>query len=85
MIEIFKDVPGFEGFYQVSNFGNVKSVERKYWRETSYHSGHWATRREKMLTPMPDKQRICPRKIDKRQWVYLMESTSISCIGISQS
>lgn len=60
MNEIFKDVPGFEGFYQVSNFGNVKSNERKYWRETSYHSGHWATRREKMLTPMPDKERICP-------------------------
>ena len=63
MNEIFKDVPGFEGIYQVSNFGNVKSVERKYWRETSYHSGHWATRREKMLTPMPDKERICPRQI----------------------
>lgn len=56
MNEIFKDVPGFEGLYQVSNFGNVKSVERIYWRETSYHSGHWATRREKMLTPMPDKE-----------------------------
>ena len=28
MIEIFKDVPNYEGIYQVSNFGNVKSVSR---------------------------------------------------------
>lgn len=60
MNEIFKDVPGFEGLYQVSNFGNVKSIERRYWREDSYHSGYWATKRERLLTPMPDKQRICP-------------------------
>jgi len=26
--EIWKDVPGFEGTYQVSNFGNVKSLDR---------------------------------------------------------
>lgn len=26
MKEIWKDIPGFEGLYQVSNFGNVKSL-----------------------------------------------------------
>lgn len=26
--EIWKDIPGYEGIYQVSNFGRVKSVER---------------------------------------------------------
>ena len=26
--EIWKDVPGYEGYYQVSNHGNVKSIER---------------------------------------------------------
>lgn len=25
--EIFKDIPNFEGMYQVSNFGNVKSIK----------------------------------------------------------
>jgi len=25
MIEVFKDIPGYEGLYQVSNFGKVKS------------------------------------------------------------
>lgn len=29
MEEIFKDVIGFEGLYQVSNYGNVKSLQRK--------------------------------------------------------
>lgn len=28
-IEIWKDIPGYEELYQVSNFGNVKSLERK--------------------------------------------------------
>lgn len=27
--EIWKDVVGYEGLYQVSNFGNVKSLDRK--------------------------------------------------------
>jgi hypothetical protein len=29
MQEIFKDIPGYEGLYQVSNLGNVKSLERQ--------------------------------------------------------
>lgn len=28
MIEEFRDIPNYEGFYQVSNFGNVKSLTR---------------------------------------------------------
>ena len=28
MEEIFKDIPGYEGMYQVSNLGNVKSLKR---------------------------------------------------------
>jgi hypothetical protein len=29
MKEIYKDIPGYEGLYQVSNLGNVKSLERE--------------------------------------------------------
>ena len=29
MIEVFKDIPNYEGIYQVSNFGNVKSLKWK--------------------------------------------------------
>jgi len=28
-MEIYKDIPNYEGLYQVSNLGNVKSLERK--------------------------------------------------------
>ena len=28
VFEIWKDVPGYEGFYQASNKGNVRSVDR---------------------------------------------------------
>lgn len=67
MNEIFKDIPGFEGLYQVSNFGNVKSLERLYWRETTYHTGHWAKKRGQLLSPMEDKERICSCKIMQRR------------------
>ena len=36
MQEIWKDIKGYEGLYQVSNFGNVKSLER---RVNSYNGG----------------------------------------------
>lgn len=28
MSEIWKDIPGYEGYYQISNMGNVKSLDR---------------------------------------------------------
>jgi hypothetical protein len=27
--EIWKDIPGYEGYYQVSNLGNIKNMERR--------------------------------------------------------
>lgn len=32
--EIWKDIPDYEGYYQVSNMGNVKSLERMIIRKT---------------------------------------------------
>lgn len=32
-MEIFKDIPGYEGFYQISDLGNVKSLERQIYRK----------------------------------------------------
>lgn len=38
MKEVWKDVVGYEGFYEVSNLGRVRSVPRTYpWRGT-YHT-----------------------------------------------
>lgn len=36
MEEIWKDIEGYEGHYQVSNLGRVKSVAKKVWNGYSY-------------------------------------------------
>jgi uncharacterized protein (UPF0128 family) len=51
MKEVWKDIKGFEGFYQVSNLGNIKSLDRYilYSNGTRhFHSG-------KILTPTLNK------------------------------
>nr|DAU05690.1 MAG TPA: homing endonuclease [Caudoviricetes sp.] len=37
MTEKWKDIAGFEGFYQVSNFGSVRTVTRNQWNGNSWH------------------------------------------------
>jgi len=49
MIEIYKDIKGFEGRYQVSNLGNVKSLERKIW--SHLNGGCYCTFKEIILKP----------------------------------
>lgn len=44
MQEAWKDIKGYEGLYQVSNLGRVKSLERKVWSGTTFY-----TRSEKLL------------------------------------
>lgn len=34
-LEVWKDIVGFEGYYQVSNLGNVKSLERLVWNKSN--------------------------------------------------
>lgn len=38
LIPVWKDIKGFEGHYQISSFGEVKSVSR--WRDTRKGSGY---------------------------------------------
>ncbi|MGO4038125.1 NUMOD4 domain-containing protein [Staphylococcus pseudintermedius] len=33
--EYWKDIKGYEGLYQVSNLGNIKSIDRSIKRSTS--------------------------------------------------
>ena len=35
--EIWKDVPGYEGLYQVSSFGRVRSLDRMVWGGKAYY------------------------------------------------
>jgi len=53
MKEIWKEVPGFEGYYSVSNLGNVKSHSRLVINRRCL-SG-FAKLNEKMLNPVIDK------------------------------
>lgn len=43
-MEKWKDVKGYEGLYQVSNLGRVKSLPKKLWNGRGYY-----TRKEKIL------------------------------------
>lgn len=54
--EIWKDVKGFEGLYQVSNLGRVKSLgrtttQRVKRRDGKYHAETWV-RRSRILKPI---------------------------------
>ena len=44
MCEIWKDIEGYEGIYQVSNFGNVKSLSRLTHFENTHKSGYRLTK-----------------------------------------
>ena len=37
MKEIWKDIEGYEGLYQVSNLGRVKSLKRETWGHNKYY------------------------------------------------
>ena len=47
MEEIWKDIEGYEGLYQVSNMGNVKSLGR--YRKTKHNGVAWL--KEKIMKP----------------------------------
>lgn len=51
MNEVFKDVKGYEGLYQISNLGRVKSLERKIMKR-----GNIYTLKEKILKPCVDNE-----------------------------
>ena len=69
VIEIWKDIKGFEGLYQVSNLGRVKSLER--FRKGA--NGSLVTVKEKILKPLIDKgyYQVCLSKQSNRK-AYLV-------------
>ena len=52
MKEVWKDVKGYEGLYQVSSFGRVKRMTKKVYNPGTY--GGECTYREKLLSPYID-------------------------------
>ena len=49
-IEIWKDIKGYEGFYQVSTLGRVKSLSRKIWNGSG-----WKTSKEFIMSAPVDR------------------------------
>lgn len=47
MNEIWKDISGYEGLYQVSNLGRVKSLSRK--TKAGIKNNDWVIRKDKIL------------------------------------
>lgn len=44
MTEVWKDIPSYEGIYQVSNKGRVRTVEGKTTESTRHGTRHWHSR-----------------------------------------
>lgn len=66
MEEVWKDIPGYEGAYQVSNFGKVRSLDR-----ISHNGKHYKGR---VLKPVPDGvgyQQVFLRKESKTKRFYI--------------
>ena len=45
--EVWKDIPGFEGLYQASNQGRIRSLDR----EVRHNYGGTAVKKGKIITP----------------------------------
>jgi hypothetical protein len=43
-MEVWKDVPGYEGIYQASTFGNIRTVEGKITSSKRYATRRWKSR-----------------------------------------
>lgn len=52
MEEIWKNVKGYEGLYEISNLGNVKSLSRQHWNGVS-----WWTSKDRILVPRTSKNK----------------------------
>lgn len=54
MEEMWRDIPGYEGYYQVSNLGRVKSLERMV-----KHGGYEYRRKERIRSPFETAGYLC--------------------------
>lgn len=62
MKEIWKDIPNYEGLYQASNLGRIKSLEKQVW-----NNHQMVVRPEKILKPFSDKKGYFRVKLYKNQ------------------
>ena len=54
--EIWLPIPGYEGYYEASNFGNIRSVERHVPVQKPGCKPHTTFKKSKVLLPAKDKK-----------------------------
>ena len=67
MKEIWRDIKGYEGLYQVSNTGKIKSLSRTYFK-----LGKLATYKEKELKIVKQKTGYCTVNLYKNSFLKVM-------------
>lgn len=68
-METWKDVVGYEGQYQISNFANVRSLDRKITQS----NGHVISRKGQIVKPRLDSKGYFFLKMGKKnKWIHRM-------------
>lgn len=67
-MEVWKDVVGYEGLYQISDTGKIKSIQRRY-------GNYNGMRRERIMKQRPDSRNyinitLCKNGKHKSHWVH---------------
>jgi hypothetical protein len=78
--EIFKDIPGYEGIYQVSNLGNVKSLAREILLRGKYPF----ISKEKILKPCNNKigyYTVSLNKYGKKKYMAIHVLVAMAFLG----
>ena len=52
-MEIWRDIEGYEGLYQVSSKGNVRSLERRVAQKNKFGTTSVHTYKSKLIKPIP--------------------------------
>lgn len=70
-MEIWKSITGYEGLYQVSNLGNVKSLERQH--RSGFNGNGITKRKERLLKKVKDKDGYLCVSLSKESKVKTMK------------
>ena len=83
--EVWKDIPDYEGCYQVSDLGRVKNLRRQVSHTSKYlHEVTEKTISERILKPQTDKGGYVHYRFSKDGEVKLFKRTHISSDDFSR-